>query len=74
VWTGTLNFVPLFLHAVAVETEDDHKSDNDRSNDNLPDIDAEWHPDPLNTVDEEWPPPDPMNDVDDVPPAAPSLK
>ncbi|KAJ7868477.1 hypothetical protein B0H13DRAFT_2351363 [Mycena leptocephala] len=34
-------------------------------------IDTEWPPDAFNQVDEDWPPPDPMNDVDDIP-AAPA--
>jgi hypothetical protein len=67
-----MNFVPLLLRAVELESDDqeDHEDSNDDSND----IDNEWPPLPIDEIDEEWPPPDPMNEVDDLPPAPPTRK
>jgi hypothetical protein len=68
-WSSAVDFfAPLLSQAVAAECEgqEDHEPEDE-------DLDEDWTPEPLNQVDEEWPPPDPLNTVDDVP-AAPSRK
>jgi hypothetical protein len=81
-WSSAVDFfAPLLSQAVAAECEgqedhelEDENVDEDWTPDPLNQVDEEWPPpDPLNQVDEEWPPPDPLNTIDDVP-AAPSRK
>jgi hypothetical protein len=74
-----MNFAPLLLHAVELESddqEDREDSDDDSSdiNDDSSDINDEWPPLPIDEIDDEWLPPDPMNEVDDLPPAPPTRK
>ncbi|KAJ7832528.1 hypothetical protein B0H14DRAFT_3463313 [Mycena olivaceomarginata] len=75
-WTGAMNFAPLLLRAVELESDDqeDREDSDDDSDDDSNDIDNEWPPLPIDEIDEEWPPPDPMNEVDDLPPAPPTRK
>jgi hypothetical protein len=69
-WTSAVDyFAPLLSQAVAAECDD--QEDKEPEDDD--DVDQDWTPEPLNQVDDEWPPPDPLNTVDDVP-AAPSRK
>ncbi|KAJ7680001.1 hypothetical protein B0H14DRAFT_3535987 [Mycena olivaceomarginata] len=69
-WTSAVDyFAPLLSQAVAAECDD--QEDKEPEDDD--DVDQHWTPEPLNQVDDEWPPPDPLNTVDDVP-ATPSRK
>ncbi|KAF7353122.1 hypothetical protein MSAN_01499600 [Mycena sanguinolenta] len=54
-WTTELDFAPLLSCAIAAERVQQD------------DVDTEWPPDPFNQVDEDWPAPDPMNEIDDLP-------
>ncbi|KAJ7304692.1 hypothetical protein DFH08DRAFT_825446 [Mycena albidolilacea] len=71
-WTGVMNFAPLLLRAVELESDD--QEDCEDSDDDSDDIDDEWPPLPIDEIDDEWPPPDPMSEVDDLPPAPPTRK
>jgi hypothetical protein len=54
-----------------METEDDRESDDD---DDVDDVDEGTPLTDVSGIDEQWPPPDPMNEVDDLPPVPPPLK
>ncbi|KAJ7849710.1 hypothetical protein B0H14DRAFT_3452402 [Mycena olivaceomarginata] len=71
-WTGAMNFALLLLRAVELESDD--QEDREDSDDDSNDVDDEWPPKPIDEIDEQWPPPDPMNEVDDLPPAPPTRK
>jgi hypothetical protein len=64
-WTVSVNslcatefdFAPLVVQAVAAQSEDQEYEEHE---DHLDDIDEKWPPNPLNEVDEDWLPPDPV--------------
>ncbi|KAJ7728834.1 hypothetical protein DFH07DRAFT_969740 [Mycena maculata] len=64
-------FGPLVSRAVAAESDDQEDREPD---DDMGDIDVEWPPNPDTSIDEQWPHPDPLNDVDDPPPPPPPSK
>ncbi|KAJ7781734.1 hypothetical protein DFH07DRAFT_764761 [Mycena maculata] len=64
-------FGPLVSRAVAAESNDQEDREPD---DDINDINVEWPPNPDTSIDDQWPPPDPLNDVDDPPPPPPAPK
>ena len=59
-WTSQLDVAPLVSRAVALES--DELEDAEHDDEPAPPLDHD-----LNQIDESWPPPDPMNEIDDLP-------